>query len=359
MASNLLRLLGNVATVGGAGLRGYAQDQETQAARVLAQAKAVQDAQNAAVLNRVRLGGIDPDLQARIAGAKANAEEPAKTTGAVNTARALAPIHTSQAIATAQGTEPIEVDKAVKIATQTPQAPSGTVLPGANGAPAQLVITGGKDTKHPVGSTMALPTVSKEPAGQGAGSAPMAAKVGQFGEMLKKAHDVFGAADQMDVTLGQSAANDVAQHGVHIPLLGTVPGSKGAGNLMLSNSPQYAQYQAALSPFILAAAHALSGARINQDQVEQIRRSIELAPGDFGNPQVRQQKEKNLIDLINSIGGSLPQDQITAQEGQMDPEAIKAMTSRGYRVRTGSTPQRRSTDGKKSADDYLRAAGIP
>ncbi len=169
-------------------------------------------------------------------------------------------------------------------------------------------------------------------------AAPIAAKVGQFGEMLKKAHDLTSMTDNLDVTMGQSATRDLAEHGVHVPLLGTIPGSKGVGNALMNHSASYTQYQAALSPFILAAAHALSGARINQDQVEQIRKSIELAPGDFANKEVRAQKEKNLIDLINSIGGSLPVDAISAQEGQMDEPSLAGLAARGYRRTGGSTP---------------------
>jgi len=170
-------------------------------------------------------------------------------------------------------------------------------------------------------------------AGAGKGdalAAPMAAKVGQFGEMLKKARDVYEASGNMNVTVGQSAAEDIAAHGLGVGGL-RIPGTKGVGSLMVNNSPAYSQYQAALSPFILAAAHALSGARINQDQVEQIRKSIELKPGDFANPNVVRQKEKNFIDLINSIGGSLPKNAITDQEGQMSEDEIQSMVKRGYK----------------------------
>ncbi len=180
------------------------------------------------------------------------------------------------------------------------------------------------------------PVIKSAPGG-GAMAAPIAAKVAQFGEMLKKAQDITGITDGLDVTVGQSATRDLAEHGVHIPLIGTVPGSKGLGSELMSRTPQYSQYQAALAPFILAAAHALSGARINQDQVEQIRKSIELAPGDFTNKDVRAQKEKNMIDLMNSIGGSLPKDAIGAQEGQMDESALSGLAARGYK-RIGAPP---------------------
>lgn len=213
-----------------------------------------------------------------------------------------------------------------------------------------LVVTVGADgnpvyTPRPEAAGMHAPAK----AGQGSTlAAPMAAKVGQFGEMLKKASDLSTLTDNLDVTVGKSTTRDLAEHGIHVPFLGTMPGSKGLGSMLQSHSPEYSQYQAALSPFILAAAHALSGARINQDQVEQIRKSIELAPGDFANKAVRAQKEKNMIDLINSIGGSLPAEAIGAQEDQMDAESMARMKGLGYRPanRKGAAPAtQRATTG--------------
>lgn len=156
--------------------------------------------------------------------------------------------------------------------------------------------------------------------------APMAAKVGQFGEMLKKADDLMPLMEDLDASIGKTGARDIAEHG-----LAHLPGTRGIGSALVSKSPAYAQYQAALSPFILAAAHALSGARINQDQVEQIRKSIELAPGDISNPTVRAQKKKNMVDLINSIGGSLPHDAIAEQEDQMEETSLARLGGHGYK----------------------------
>lgn len=160
--------------------------------------------------------------------------------------------------------------------------------------------------------------------------APMAAKVGQFGEMLKKSHDLFPSMDALDVKLGGSAAQDVATNGVGVGHA-RIPGTRGLGSMMLSHTPEYATYQAALTPFVLAAAHALSGARINNEQVNQIRASIELTPGM--SPQERTQKRKNLIDLVNSIGGSLPANAIGEQEGQMSPAEIAVLQGYGYKTR--------------------------
>lgn len=196
----------------------------------------------------------------------------------------------------------------------------------------------------------------------GALAAPMAAKVGQAGEMLKKASDLLPAMDALDVHLGGSAAQDIATHGLGVGSL-RIPGTQGLGSAMLNNAPDYATYQASLSPFVLAAAHALSGARINDEQVKQIRASIELKPGDT--PQVRAQKKKNVIDLMNSINGSLPPDAVAAQEAQMDAPALTTLRNGGYKgAAKATTPQRRSTDvpapaAVPSYEDWKKAQGIP
>jgi hypothetical protein len=222
----------------------------------------------------------------------------------------------------------------------------GTPVVGKNGKPLMPPSTQGTNvylpsvgpdgkTVYSVGASKGAPNirqtdVQKPMAGGGAIGAPMAAKVGQAGEMLKKMGDLLPMMEQLDVTAGQSGAQDIAAHGIGVAGH-ALPGTKGIGSLLVNQSPTYAAYQAALSPFILAAAHALSGARINQDQVEQIRSSVEVKPGDWNNKEVRAQKKKNLLDLVNSINGSLPPDAIGAQEDQMDGAVLGMLRSNGYR----------------------------
>jgi hypothetical protein len=164
-------------------------------------------------------------------------------------------------------------------------------------------------------------------------AAPMAAKVGQAGEMIKKAADLLPKMETLDVSLGESAAQDQATHGVGAFGI-HIPGTQGIGSAMVNRTPEYAAYQAALTPFVLAAAHAIGGARINDTQIGQIRGSVEIKPGD--SKTVRAQKFKNLTDLVNSISGSLPPEAIAEQEGQMDPSAIALLRGYGYKGGTSS-----------------------
>lgn len=156
--------------------------------------------------------------------------------------------------------------------------------------------------------------------------APMALRVGQFGEMLKKGADLLPATDALNVALGSSAARDLAQ-GAHMSAL---PGMSALGHMMMNSVPEYSKYQAALTPFVMAAAHATGGARITQEQINQIRAGIEIQPKDP--PAVRQQKVKNLVDLMNSVGGALPSSAVATQEDQMDPEQFKLVQGYGYKA---------------------------
>lgn len=349
---SILDVLSGLATTAGKGYAGYADDEQTKARNVLAQAKARDEAERNRVLNTVSMAGIDPTLQGKLSGAKAMGEVPAavekmrltnplEVLKARDTAAALAPIHTQQAIDTAAGTAPIEVKKAVDI--ETGKAPIERATHMANRKadlqtePDKVVGGIGPDGKPlfarvgQSGPATPIEGLSPKPTATGGLSAPLAARVAQAGEMMKKYKDLIDTSDKLNVSVGSSAARDLAERGLHVPFLGTMPGSKGVGNLLMDQSPDYATYQAALAPFRLAVAHAMSGARIGDMQREEINRGIEMGPGDFANPTVRKQKEKNMIDFMNSIGGSLPRDAIAEQEGQMDESALQALVGRGYR----------------------------
>lgn len=157
-------------------------------------------------------------------------------------------------------------------------------------------------------------------------NAALASKSGQFGEMLKKSADLLPEMDALDVKLGQSAANDVAS--AHVGSF-HIPGTAGIGNLMVNQWPEYQRYQATLTPFVLANAHALSGARINQEQAQMIQRSIEMQPAD--SPIVRKQRIKNVVDQLNSVAASLPPEDVARQEAQMDPATLQILRQYGYR----------------------------
>lgn len=303
------------ATVAGKGYEGLGQDQEVAVKNAMAKAQAERDATRDNVLNVVAQRPHKQYDPARgvVVDEDGGTFEALPNLPAIDRAPVRPPLTT---IVGSDG-KPIRGEDVPGARVYEPPRPLPLVTSvGSNGLPTRVEDKPGVVVPGPSGS------VAKGLA------APMAAKVGQFGEMLKKAHDLFPATEQLEVTLGQSGAQDIATQG--IGAFGMhVPGTKGLGASMLAKSPAYATYQAALTPFVLAAAHALSGARINNGQVEQIRNSIEIKPDEP--KESRAQKQKNLIDLINSIGGSLPKDAIGEQEGQMDEAALALMTQRGYR----------------------------
>lgn len=357
--------LSGLLKVAAGGVQGYGEDKADALKQALQAIQEKRAADKAALdqaigqknLRQVRPGDLGyGDYQAGV--------DRARIAPKVEEASALIAPHAAGAAADANAVIAPHVQQATQIATaevpiKATEAENAAVAAERHAAPIPIANKDGSQTL--VRRADAINQQKGQTAGQGALAAPMAAKVGQFGEMLKKAHDLTALTDNLDVSVGESATRDLAEHGLHIPLVGTVPGTKGIGNAMMSHSPEYSQYQAALAPFILAAAHALSGARINQDQVEQIRKSIELAPGDFANKAVRAQKEKNMIDLINSIGGSLPKDAIGEQEGQMDEASLAALSGRGYRRIGGQTATDGSTapalGSREAAVAHLKAQG--
>lgn len=167
---------------------------------------------------------------------------------------------------------------------------------------------------------------SKGAAGAGNLPAAVAQKVGLFGDMLKSGADLLPRMKALDVALSQSAANNIASGAMeHLH----IPGMAGIGQMIMNRSPEYAAYQAALTPFLIATAHALSGARISNEQIDQLRKSIEIQPGDSA--ALRQQKMVTLMNWMNSQGGALPGSAVTAQEDQMDPKALDLLHQYGYR----------------------------
>jgi hypothetical protein len=207
-------------------------------------------------------------------------------------------------------------------------APPGNVVVTGIGADGKPTIFSGKNrgdlNLHDTG-------VSKPVSGAaGALAAPVAFRVGQAGEMLKKAADIFPMLDQLRVGLSQSSAADIANNGVGIAGM-HIPGTKGVGNMMMNNDPKFATYQAALGPFAIAAAHANAGLRVSDAQMAKIQKNIEVLAGDIANPTVMAMKKKNVVDLMNSIVGSLPPDAVAAQEDQMDPSTLAMLRDAGYR----------------------------
>lgn len=129
---SLASVLRGVATVGGAAIGGYGQDQSLKVKQLLEQAKLDQEAQRNAVMNRVALAGIDPDLQGRIAGSRAAATVQPD----VDKAKLLSPIHTEEAVNTATKLSPIKVDEAVDTATRTAPITQANQAAGAEASAA-------------------------------------------------------------------------------------------------------------------------------------------------------------------------------------------------------------------------------
>lgn len=188
----VLDVLSGAANAAGQGFAGYSQDQQLQVKNLLAQAQAAREAETARVNNLVALGGINPDLQGAISGARDRAGvqpgidqavgtaaglAPIKTKQAVDEATQLAPIHTNEAAATAAALSPIHTTEAAntatalidpKVAEQTAMAPgivsqAGQVAGAEESAklPGELQIARARAAMTPEGrlAAVALPAM--------------------------------------------------------------------------------------------------------------------------------------------------------------------------------------------------------
>lgn len=161
------------------------------------------------------------------------------------------------------------------------------------------------------------------------GGAPLAARASQFGLALSSAGDALPLHDKMASGKGvpfglQSAAQTAHGEGY----VSKIPFGQELGNRLLNSNPEYATYEAAMPALVLAGAHAVSGARINQEQIHQLTASMKLAPGDA--KVSADQKKANLIDFLNAVRVSLPPDLAAQQESQVDPKTLSYLKSIGY-----------------------------
>jgi hypothetical protein len=97
--------LSGILKTAGAGFAAYGQEKDDAIKKALADAAAKRQAQNDAISNQIKLAGIDPAIQGKIAGAKADAG----VNATVTTARQLSPIKVDEAVSTAKAVQPIAV----------------------------------------------------------------------------------------------------------------------------------------------------------------------------------------------------------------------------------------------------------
>jgi hypothetical protein len=202
--------LPGISTAIGQGFAGYGQDDQIKVKEALAQAKAIQDADNARVLNRVRLAGIDPTIQGSIAGARAQAEVQPHITEAGGKAQAEVQPHIAEAAGKVLAETPGLVERAKEmtpikqdadIATHRANRltdvanPENKFIPVVTTAADQSQRVSSFDT-HTGGVTEGA-VEAKAPAGGGAGGSVRG--LGQGG--------VFGAGSGLGAVKEMAAAN--------------------------------------------------------------------------------------------------------------------------------------------------------
>lgn len=172
-------------------------------------------------------------------------------------------------------------------------------------------------------------------AAAGAGSsAPIAVRAGQMGLALRSAGDLFPLHDSLAKSGIPFGAEEAEKTATGQSMLSKLPFATELGNRALNSKSNgdYAQYNSILPNLLLASAHAISGARINQEQVKLLSQGLKLSPGD--NDMTKAQKLTNLADFLNSMKASLPPQVAQQVEESIDPATKAILVKHGY----GSPP---------------------
>lgn len=333
----VLDVLSGLAMAGGQAAAGEAIDQQTAVKNALEQARLKEEQDRNAVLNAVGRASIDPTLQGQLEAARANAVvdphirtavgtargvAPIHVAEAVDTAKQLAPIHTQEAVDTAKQMIPVKVDettqlsgpqataageKAKAVAENTPEPATGTVLPGTEGHPAQVVVTGGRSAEHPIGSTIAVPDVVPK-SGTGSGMAQI---------QQTRANAALPQIDTALQSLDKYHKPELAAR-----LFGRSPG----GGYFISDEGQLFN-QAADA---LATAYAGAKTRTGNPTpavIQSYANQIKPQPGEGGNPAViaaKLQRAHQWRDEIAAIGGQKAGGNVPDQTKMTDAEFAAA-----------------------------------
>jgi len=223
------------------------------------------------------------------------------------------------------------VRQAVQIADQTPDKPQVSVqTPADPSQPAVATVITPHGTHAPSVATTPIPGTTKSKDANQAGSAPMAARVGQMGLALRAAGKLIPMHEQLGtsgIPLGAQTAAETAGGG---NVASHLPGAKEFSNIVLAGSGDYAVYKAGLPNLILGATHAISGARINQQQADLLASGLELRQGDEQNPAIGSKKLDDMVDFLNSMRASLPADAVAKEEAGIDAQTMAVLKQHGY-----------------------------
>lgn len=292
---SVVSVLSGLATAAGKGYQGYGVDQELGVKNALAQQNAERQAERDRVLNlltkrqidRPQLG--DPDY-AKLSGEVKGAETAAETPALVSRAQALSPVAVSQH----------EGMRKVDVANPLPTPASGTVLPGADGKPPQLVVTGGNNAAHPLGSTIAVPDVNKAPTGgvgaRGFGAGGIFGGASGLGS-IKEMHAALPQLQKFEVGLLSEAPGSpslrlfdtyrlnilrAANHasGGHGAIAAAVSNAAqtGAAEEMARINPQLAVYARNVAQWIVADLNLTRSASDERGRMDQIASSVLSLP---------------------------------------------------------------------------------
>lgn len=304
MAINLSGLL----KAAGAGFAGYGADKDAMVRQALAEAAAVRQAKNDAISNQVKMAGIDPAIQGRIAGARADAG----VNAAVNRTKLTAPIETQKAVDIATKTAPIaqETHAANAKVDQLTHA-ANTDYDVAHPTPQTHTATIGGDPGVPgSGTVISVDSHSGKQVGVlgdskgGASTAKLTEpqeKSYLFYNLMKNAEPQIGAAlasgkirpAAISTYLGAGAASD-------IPVVGKAIGvvAKPAANANLNDDEQ--RLIRSMKDFAAGVLRKESGAAVTNSELMEVM--DRYFPGMFGDkPGLTQDKNAARLQYMKTM----------------------------------------------------------
>ena len=343
---SVLSVLGKAAGVAGAGFRGYAADQAQRVKDLLAQQTAARDAENDRINNVVRMGGIDPAVQGRLAKARADAGVDA----AVNTATQLAPIKTRQAVDQATALSPVKVAEANALLPSEAQKAENAAAAAERHAPPIAVNLPGQNAGQTLVRRADAVGQQKATTGGAASGAqvPVADMQARYDEIKQHASDlaqgIWRHTRDMQIREGleYGITRDAAAGTPTLHSLASHADVRGFGDLTGTTAADYARYQAMMNSQRALGDDVTKVFKGRQNE-EAVLREVALAqitPDDYQNPASVKQKLERMQHLIDLAALNNP-----AQHPGPAPASV-THSAHG----TGSPP---------SYEEWKKKAGIP
>jgi hypothetical protein len=260
--------LSGILKTAGAGFAAYGQEKDDAIKKALADAAAKRQAQNDAISNQIKLAGIDPAIQGKIAGAKADAG----VNATVSTARQLSPIKVDEAVATAKAVQPVTVgthEQERKIDVKNPLPVPANYTP---------VTVGGDPNVPGSGKVITVNTHTGKP-GEVLGDSKPSASTAKLTEPQEKSYLYYNLMKNAEPDIDATLAGGKIRPSMLTAYLNSGP-ADAAVNFALNDDEQ--RLIRAARDFTAGVLRKESGAAITHDEIKQTLERYFPSAGDQG-----------------------------------------------------------------------------